>query len=75
MGSKCQVMIKVKLYHFKYFKKILDMSKVSFINNVDKTGGGGLPNAHITAIALFSKMDHEGGKGAKNPKKQSTWYR
>ena len=35
----------------------------AFINHVDMAGGGGLPNVHITTLALLSK------RGVKNVQK------
>ena len=29
-------------------------------------GEGGLPNDHFITLALFSKSNHEGGRGGKN---------
>ena len=37
----------------------------AFINHVDMAGGGGggLPNIHITLLALLRKMVNKGGRG------------
>ena len=45
-----------------------------YINHMNKTGGGGLPNVPITTEALFSKIIHKGGGGQKDSKKLSTWF-